>query len=119
MVSFFMVTLYRKRVRFVRNKLIFSILFVFTLMFMGFIPMIALVIYPERTSFLNWVTEEMFGGKGNVFGETSCEYPETMSSIMTQSAFLNGTSIFSVVTCVGVAWMCKVLVQFATTSVIG
>ena len=119
MVSFFMVTLYRKRVRFVRNKLIFSILFVFTLMFMGFIPMITLVIYPQKTSFLNWVTEEMFGGKGNIFGEISCEYPETMSSLAIQSTYMNGTSIFSVVTCVGVGWMCKVLVQFATTTTVG
>lgn len=52
MVSFFMVTLYRKRVKYVRNKFVFAMLFVFTLMFMGFIPMISLVIYPDKTSFL-------------------------------------------------------------------
>ena len=118
MVSFFMVTLYRKRVPFVRNKFIFAILFVFTLMFMGFIPMITLVIYPDDTSFLNWVSEEMFGGKGNIFGETSCQYPQTAGT-MTNNAYLNGTTVFSIATCAGVAWMCYVLVKYATNATIG
>ena len=80
--------------------------------------MITLIIYPNDTSFLNWVSEEIFGAKGNIFGEKSCKYPETQTTY-TNLEYLNGTSIFSVICCIGVSWMCYVLVKYATNSKIG
>lgn len=60
----------------------------------------------------------MFGDKGNVFGEISCQYPETQSA-MIANAYLNGTTIFSCITCLGTGWLCYSLVNYATKSTIG
>ena len=117
MASFFCVTLYRKQF-IIKKKYTFAMLFNFTLIFMGFIPMIMLIIYPNKTSFLNWVTEPIFNGNGNIFGEKSCLYPETTFESHF-SEYLNGSVILTILTVIFCGWLCKVLVNYSTKSKIG
>ena len=122
MTSMFVVTLYRKRIfKWLNKKMNFVMSFVFCLIFVGFIPMIQLIIYPNDTSFLNWITEPIFGKHGNLLNERSCQYSNHSQANINDISNQNGrmlTSgvIFSAILTVGVAWMCYIIVKYVTNT---